>query len=245
MARKRTTREAHNPDRWLVSYADFTTLLFAFFVVMFASSEANQYKARRVSAAVEKALAGGVGSSEIRQPVKPERPAPARDTAELASSLRLLEAQLATEINSGKIKMSLQQRGLVVSLSEAGFFQPGDDRIEPSMYEAFGKLSEALRQLPNPVRLEGHTDSVPIHNPRFRNNWDLSTARALAVLTLLEETYAIGRTRLSAAGYADTAPVESNETEAGRAHNRRVDLVILSGSGMAGEPGGAPPSPST
>jgi chemotaxis protein MotB len=225
VSRRRRTVEAATHDRWLISYADFITLLFAFFVVMFASSEANKDKARLVSAAVEHALAGGT---------RPHGNAPR--PADLSSSLKALEQQLAAEIGSGTVKMSLQQRGLVITLSDAGFFQPGDDKVEPATYPAFEKLAAALRKLPNPVRLEGHTDSIPIHSARFRSNWDLSTARALAVLTLLEEHYGVGRTRLSAAGYSDTVPVASNDAAAGRAHNRRVDLVILSSSGMAGQP---------
>jgi chemotaxis protein MotB len=227
--RRRKIVEAVNRERWVISYADFVTLLFAFFVVLFASSEANTDKAKRVSEAVENALSGGVNSHTH-----------ARAEADLTSSLRLLENQLEPEIRAGMVRMSLQQRGLVVTLSDAGFFKPGDDTIEPRSYPAFEKLARALRKLPNPIRLEGHTDSAPIHTARFRSNWDLSTARSLAVLTLLEETYAIGRGRLSAAGYADTVPVEPNETESGKAHNRRVDLVILSGSGMAGQPGARP-----
>lgn len=223
MPRRRAVPHGINHERWMISYADFVTLLFGFFVVMFASSTANTDKAKRVSEAVENALSGRSSSH-----MKPEH--------DLTSSLRLLENQLAPEIHAGNVKMSLQQRGLVVTLSDAGFFKPGDDTIEPSSYPAFEKLAAALRKLPNPVRLEGHTDATPIHSPRFRSNWDLSTARALAVLTLLEETHGIARARLSAAGYADTVPVESNATESGKARNRRVDLVVLSGSGMAGQP---------
>lgn len=211
----------------MISYADFVTLLFAFFVVMFASSEANTDKTQRVSEAVKEALAGGIG---LR--------AHSRAENDLASSMKILQSQLAPEIRAGTVKMSLDQRGLVITLSDAGFFEPGNDSIEPGSYAALQKLADAVRKLPNPVRLEGHTDAVPIHNTRFRSNWDLSTARALAVLAVLEDAD-ISRTRLSAAGYADTVPVDSNETESGKAHNRRVDLVILSGSGMAGQPGAA------
>lgn len=213
-ARRPGTAGAANHERWMISYADFVTLLFAFFVVMFASSGVDKERARIVSTAVQAAFAGG-------------------DSNDLTPSLRLLEGQLSTEIHAGKIRLNLERRGLIVTLSDSAFFQPGDDRIEPGTHETFQKLSLALRKLPNSVRLEGHTDSLPIHNPRFRSNWDLSTARALSVLDLLED---IGRGRLSAAGYADTVPVDSNETETGRARNRRVDLVILSPSGMAGQP---------
>ena len=215
--RRNITAARANHERWMMSYADFVTLLFALFVVMFASSEANTDKAKRVSEAVEQAL--GVVSIPHGDPkLEPG----------LSASFHQLQKQLAPEIQTGKVKMSLQQRGLVVTLNEAGFFKPGDDAIQPDSLPAFKKLAGALRILPNPIRLEGHTDSVPIHTQRFRNNWDLSTARSLAVLALLEENYDIPRGRLSAAGYADTVPLESNESDAGKSHNRRVDLVVLS-----------------
>ncbi len=240
-SRKRKPAQAANHERWLVSYADFITLLFAFFVVMFASSQADKGKAKLVSQAVEQAFTQGArpGSGAVtRTAAASPAKAAFRDTAaDLSPSLALLRTQLSREIQAGEVKVDLGERGLVVSLSEAGFFHPGDDRINPAMYSALEKVSASLLALPNPIRLEGHTDSVPIHNSRFRSNWDLSTARALAVLTLLEEKYSVSRGRLSASGYADTAPADSNETEAGRAHNRRVDLVILSGSGMAGRRG--------
>ncbi len=236
MRRKRKPVDHVNHERWLISYADFITLLFAFFVVMFAASVTNKEKARSVSAAVEQALSGGMSARDTRSHPKNEKSAPAGGVSDLSSSLQVLRKQLAAEITSGKMKLSLQERGLVVTLSEDGFFEQGKDIIQPATYAAFQKVAAAIQKLPNAVRLEGHTDSVPIHNSRFRNNWDLSTSRALAILSLLEETYSIDRTRLSAAGYADTVPLESNETEPGRAHNRRVDLVILSTSASASEP---------
>jgi chemotaxis protein MotB len=89
------------------------------------------------------------------------------------------------------------------------------------------KIANALRDLPNPVRLEGHTDSIPIHNEHFRSNWELSAARAIAMLELFCGQYGLPRNRFAIAGYADTVPVDSNETPTGRTHNRRVDVVIL------------------
>jgi len=234
MARRRKRPAPEQHDRWLISYADFITLLFAFFVVMFASSETNKAKAKQVSESVEKAFRGDTSASQTPHPA--ERAAPPSHFADLTPSLHLLEQQLSSEIKSGKMRISLQSRGLVITLGEAAFFRAGDDRIQPAAYSSLEKVASALTKIPNPVRLEGHTDSVPIHSARFSSNWELSTARALIVLKALEDNYSINRFRLSAAGYADTAAVESNETEAGRAHNRRVDLVVLSRSGGATEP---------
>jgi chemotaxis protein MotB len=100
------------------------------------------------------------------------------------------------------------------------------------------KIAEVVQSLPNPVRLEGHSDSRPIHTPRFRSNWDLSAARAIAMLELLRDRFQVPPSRMAVAGYADNSPADTNDTEEGRAHNRRVDLVLLTIGGMAREPGG-------
>ena len=235
--RRRPHAEPLSHDRWLVSYADFITLLFAFFVVMFASSETNKFKARKLSESVEKAFGHNVAvSAPAKQSSKPEPVADAQ-FADLTPSLRLLEKQLASELSTGKMHLSMQSRGLVITLGEAAFFAPGEDRVQLSAFESLAKVASALGKLPNPVRLEGHSDSNPIHSARFSSNWELSSARAVQVLKALQDQHGIDRFRLSAAGYADTAPVEPNDNEAGRTRNRRVDLVVLSRTGSANEPG--------
>jgi chemotaxis protein MotB len=112
-------------------------------------------------------------------------------------------------------------------LQEAAFFPSGGDMLEPTSLPSVEKVAAAIRDLPNPVRLEGHTDSVPIHTARFRNNWELSAARSITMLDVLSSKFAITAERFAVAGYADTSPVASNDTEEGRARNRRVDIVIL------------------
>jgi chemotaxis protein MotB len=123
--------------------------------------------------------------------------------------------------------MRLEARGLIISLREAAFFGSGDDAINAGSLTSIGKMAAVLQTLPNPVRLEGHTDSVPIHNSRFRSNWELSAARSIAMLEVLSTRFQIPAGRFAVAGYADTVPVASNDTDEGRAHNRRVDIVIL------------------
>jgi chemotaxis protein MotB len=151
-------------------------------------------------------------------------------------SLEKLERALRLEVEQGQIKLILEQRGLVISLREASFFASGDDALYPGTYPSIAKIAQAIRELPNPVRLEGHTDSVPIHNSRFRSNWELSAARSIAMLELLVSRFGVASGRMAVAGYAETAPVEDNHSEEGRAHNRRVDIVILSESGARPEP---------
>jgi chemotaxis protein MotB len=261
MARRRKPEEPANHERWLVSYADFITLLFAFFVVMFATSQSDHGKAAQVSESVRKALEegqvkavvaailGGAHDDKGKGNAMMKGPGGARPAAQqngpptdLTGSLSTLQAALKVEIEKGQIQISLEQRGLVISLREAGFFASGDDGVYPGTYASVEKIARAIAALPSQVRLEGHTDSVPIHNSRFRSNWELSSARSIAMLELLVSRFDIPARRLAVAGYADTVPVESNDTEVGRAHNRRVDVVILNEFGLGPEPKAAPPA---
>jgi chemotaxis protein MotB len=138
-----------------------------------------------------------------------------------------LEQALAEEIGSGKVRLHLDARGLVISLLQQAYFPSGGDEIAVSEMSSLEKIAATIRDLPNPVQLEGHTDSVPIHNRRFRSNWELSAARSIAMLQLFANRYGIPESRFAVAGYAETRPVDSNDTREGRAHNRRVDIVVL------------------
>jgi chemotaxis protein MotB len=120
-----------------------------------------------------------------------------------------------------------------VSLKQAAFFPSGTDVVEPATMSTIEKVAGALKAVENPVRIEGHTDSIPIHTTRFRSNWDLSAARSIAIMEVLSNRFQISIQRLSIAGYAETAPVADNDTAEGRARNRRVDLVILNNYALA------------
>jgi chemotaxis protein MotB len=256
---RRRNKNAHeNHERWLVSYADFITLLFAFFVVMFASSQADKGKAQQMEESVKKALEGdrmaaaiaailggtigdkGKGNALQHGPGGAEKASEEKSAekrvAELVPSLKVLTEELKKEIESGKIQINMEPRGLVVSFNQAALFPSGEDIISPEAYEDLEKIARAIHKLPNPVRLEGHTDSVPIRTPRFRSNWELSAARSIALVELLSSRFGVERERMSIAGYADIAPVASNETEEGRARNRRANIVILNEQGLIAEP---------
>ena len=124
-------------------------------------------------------------------------------------------------------------RGIVVSLKQAAFFPSGTDAVDLATMPTLEKVAGALKAVSNPVRIEGHTDSMPIHTPRFRSNWDLSAARSIAIMEVLSSRFEIPPQRLAIAGYADTVPVADNDTPEGRARNRRVDLVILNNYALA------------
>jgi chemotaxis protein MotB len=248
---KKRPPEPENHERWLVSYADFITLLFAFFVVMFASSQTDKVRAKQVSQAVEKALDDGhsisipaalakvlggtvddkgQGNAMMKGPGGAQhaaKNAPAESVIELMPSLERLNKELATEIQEGKLEVRLEPRGLVISLRQSAFFSSGTDAMDQSALPAMKKIAELIATLPNSIQLEGHTDAIPIHNERFKSNWELSCARAIAVLEAFCGTFELNRQRFSVMGRADTVPIDSNETPEGRARNRRVDVVIL------------------
>jgi chemotaxis protein MotB len=261
LARKRRQPEHENHERWLVSYADFITLLFAFFVVMFASSQTDHARAAQVSESVKEAIEKGGISAAVREVLggtvddkgkgngqlkgpggsqprrEEEKPVP----VELLPAMGYLAEELKNEIAAGKLEINLQPRGLVVSLRQAAYFPSGEDTLNPSTLPSLEKLAATIHKLPNTVRLEGHTDAVPISTARFHSNWELSAARAIAVMERLAKVHQIPRTRMAIAGYADTVPVASNDLEEGKARNRRVDVVIMSQAGYMNEPDAARP----
>jgi chemotaxis protein MotB len=273
MKRKHAARH-ENHERWLVSYADFITLLFAFFVVMFATAQKDKTKQRIVAESVREALQHGQLATTIQgiinqrkvtpdgkgdsrthpdaaEPRKPDGKAPPANVppasipppgvppankADLSKALATLNTVLKKEVREGSVSMKLEDRGLVISMRELAFFDSGDADIHPASLPVIQKIAAVIGTVPNAVRLEGHTDSVPIHNSRFRNNWELSTARSITLLEVLRDRFQVPEGRLSVAGYADNAPVDSNDTHDGRMHNRRVDLVVLSSEALRGEP---------
>ena len=256
MARKKRHEAHENHERWLVSYADFITLLFAFFVVMFATSQTDKGKTAQLEESMRKAIdddhvvsriAGilggtpdekGPGNAQWKGPGGTEKTVgEAAKYAELMPAKQLLDKQLEQEIADGKMQVSMHTRGLVISFQQATFFPSGDDQISDEHFNIVLKVAEVIRALPNPVRFEGHTDSLPVRgNGRFASNWDLSAARAIAMMDSLASCCDLDSNRFSVAGYADKAPIADNSDDTGRQRNRRVDIVILNGNGASQEP---------
>lgn len=205
---RRTRRATTAVDRWMISWADLLTLLFASMVVLYASSLRREFKPP--------------------PPVPVVQPVPAAKINPLQLPFEKLSQSLSAEIAKLELELSLKPEGLVISLKDGAYFRSGSAEVEPQAIESIGKIAAVMRELPNPVRLEGHSDSVPIHNRHFRDNWSLSAARSVAVLTLLDSRFNVPSARLTIAGYADNQPISEDESAEGRARNRRVDIVILS-----------------
>lgn len=224
--RNRRSGDAHEEgsatrDRWLLSYADLVTLLFALFVVLYAAS--NQDRARAVASAIASQLGDTPTVSKTTDNGKGILPG--ADSLETAQT-RVEHALANNQALGARARVTKTERGVVVSLAEAGFFPAGDATIRDDAMSLVDSLADSLKDSNLPLRVEGHTDTTPISTARFPSNWELSAARSSAVLALLVKR-GLSPARLSVAGYAGERPVADNSTPEGRALNRRVDLVIL------------------
>ena len=238
----RVERRKHiiSQDRWMVSYADFITLLFALFVVLFAFAKADQKKQTQVSESIESAFKElGVFSGSNSASSKDHAAiamntvmgvdvlSPARVKEDLERLHRELEQTLSSKIASRAISMKMGRDGLVISLREAGFFSSGSATPRPETLPTLRQIAASLGRTPYDLRIEGHTDNIPIHTAEFDSNWELSSARATRIARIFIDMKAITPERISAAGYSEFHPVASNDTAEGRGENRRVDLVVL------------------
>ncbi len=261
MALKKEPEKHPNHERWLVSYADFITLLFAVFTTLYAMSITDKKKVEEIMQSLQASfgmVSAGTPAPKINvvpsrpmniiPSVKPEmsiapsgraRSGQAKVRAEEKDFRQIksaIEAYLIKQGAQDKVTLSITRRGLIVSLKEAGFFDPGQARIKTSGYDLINTIAEAMTQYNNPLRLEGHTDSTPISTAQFPSNWELSAARATNGLQYLIKYFDIDPNKISATGYGEFRPVADNATPDGRAKNRRVDLVMLSDEGERGEP---------
>jgi len=260
MARKKTPEKHANHERWLVSYADFITLLFAVFVVLYAMGQSDKAKVEAVMQSIQQSFGMTKPGPTPKMSVieskallvvpslkpditiaPPARPrngqskgrAEEKDFRQIKSSI---EAYLVKQGAQNKVTLEITKRGLIVSLKEAGFFDSGKAAIKQEGYELINTIAEVMTQYNNPMRVEGHTDNVPISSAQFPSNWELSTARATNGLKYLIKNFDVDPDKISATGYAEFRPLSDNTTSDGRAKNRRVDLVMLSSDALRGEP---------
>jgi chemotaxis protein MotB len=227
-------------ERWLVSYADFITLLFAFFTTMYAISTVDAQKMSKMVASMQVALKGDAAGrvAPVAPPVAPVLGAALAIAPRLDSLVQLklqLAGRLQRQVQQGSVVLEIDARGLVISIREAGSFASGSADLSPGARALLAEIAGPISELTHPVRIEGHTDDTPIRNSRFRSNWELSTARATEVIAYLQHDLHIPADRLSAAGYGEFHPRVANTSLEARAQNRRVDLVILNGATRTAE----------
>ena len=226
-------------ERWLISYTDILTLLLVLFVAMAAQSVGQS----QAHIAESKAPAKTATTPAVQAPVQTAAPAPAADEPALpaaqatpskpadgpqkANTSHEALVRAEARLKQQGLDLRLEARGLVISLPQAILFASGDDRINPSAQPIIAQIAEVLHGLDNTVELAGHADSVPVHNRRFKNNWELSSARGLSLLNALVSDYGIAESRLTVSSHGSYSPKSSNETADGRAENRRVEILIL------------------
>ncbi len=237
-----------NPERWLVSYADFITLLFAFFVVMYSISSVNQGKYRSFTSAIGTAFTGsnahlklkGVSNSQDESNQKNQngsiiKPLPLADLynqkkhreRESMTAIKVdLSSKLSPFVSQGKVSLSQNNRGIVININDSLLFKPGSAELAPAAIGILTDISLMLNSNDRLIQVEGHTDNNAIHNAIFFSNWELSAVRASSVVRMLIET-GIAENRLSATGFGSTRPINENDSELGRARNRRVSILIL------------------
>jgi chemotaxis protein MotB len=233
-----------NHERWLITYADLITLLMVFFVVLYSMANADSVKFKLVSAALSRAFnvdilkgtspeslggdGGGGPSSAIEDLVA--------QSGSASPLVNRLSSTLEQAINSDIVPQGLSApdmsvvdtpEGVVVRLSGSFLFESGRAELKPNAMPILDALAAELRALRNDVRVDGHTDNIPVDSPRYATNWELSGARAFAVLRYLAEAGGVPSTRLTAAGFGEFRPLVTNDTREHRALNRRVEVRIL------------------
>jgi len=234
-----------NQDRWLISYADFITLLFAFFVVMYAISVVNEGKYKVLSDALGSAFGGQPETPQASSAIDalPLSGIIARKRAEAARRERERMNTLARDLNNslmpliqaGKVRVVQTGRGVSVEINASILFAEGQAALGEESRETLGTVAGLLKNDPHAIEVEGHTDNVPIASPLFPSNWELSAVRASSVVRLFIDN-GIAPARLTAIGRSANLPVAPNDNEEGRARNRRVAITILTAVPEAANP---------
>lgn len=263
MARKHAEEaEKENSERWLLTYSDLITLLMIFFVVMYSMSKVDADKFQAVAESLSAALGGGTpakmeiatspsGPSFVESFNTAPKTTEPKDTSAqnqnagagntdtenmtIEGIKQKLDKFAADNGIQTKLISSIEERGLVISIQDTLLFESGSADITPKAREVLEKIINVLAAAPNYIKVEGHTDNLPINTARFPSNWELSVLRATNVVHIMQGK--IATDRLSATGYGEYRPIAKNDTEAGRNLNRRVDLVILRSKFDATEPG--------
>ena len=229
MLHKKQEAEKENNERWLITYSDLITLLLIFFIVLYSMSKLSVKKFDELSTsmAIVFGQTGRSGVLDGGRSVIPSKTATYKQRQNMTNTREQIRRMIAQMGLEGKITMREEQRGLVISVKDTVFFRAGSADLGDRAREIITKVGSLLADLPNSIRIEGHTDDIPIHTLKFYSNWELSTARATTVLHSMTEIAKIPPQRLSAAGYGEFKPISPNDSESGRASNRRVDIVVL------------------
>jgi len=222
---------------WMTSYGDMVTQILIFFVMLFTFSSIDAARFRELAISLQSAFKGGVGVLEGGQSITVETLGPARaNLAQLTEAMNQIMNVVESSGLKGAVEASIDERGLVISIKDSTFFDLGKADLKPRSIEILNKIGVVLKDLPNQIRVEGHTDDLPINTSQFPSNWELSTVRATTVVRYLVEKVGLPPNKMSAVGYGEFRPLYPNDTEEHRARNRRVDIVVLLEEASKGEP---------
>lgn len=232
--KKHKPHEEEGGEAWLLPYSDLMTLLLAVFIVLFAVSQVDVEKANQMSdefsdqMMTEAYSASRMSQQENTQP-QPENAGSGESELQQMEELKAeLDAKLQSKHMETSVKTSIDNRGLVISLSNAILFEPGSAEIKKENEGALLEIADMITVMDNIIRIEGHTDNVPMNSELYPSNWDLSTARAVNVVRLFTSMSNASPEKLIAVGYGEYRPIADNSTEEGRAKNRRIDIIVLS-----------------
>jgi chemotaxis protein MotB len=238
MIKKKKGKEA-NSERWLLTYSDLITLLMIFFIVMYSMSNIDNAKFKALAKSLNSAMTGtgtggnsimATGSTKTTQDSSDSLPIDTAITDPVDSGMQKVKEQVDSYLSqnglTGSVTTSVQEKGLIINITDTFFFDTGKAEIRGESIPKLVGIGNMLAKLTNYISIEGHTDSVPITGGKFADNLDLSAMRATTVSRLLISQSHIAPAKISATGYGDTRPIASNSTDAGRAKNRRVDIVV-------------------
>jgi len=226
--------EEHPDERWVISYADLVTLLFGFFIILYATADANEIKMEALARGLADAFNVGVNEGDIGSSffdggtgIIPERNVAGALDFDLEQIRRLIEEQSLEAGVQGQILVSRDEDRIIIRLADNLVFPSASADIREQALPLLGIVANAVNQTNNEIRVEGHTDNIPLATEKYPSNWELSSARATAVLRLLTEELGVDPARAFAAGFGEYRPIASNLAPEGRALNRRADIVLL------------------
>jgi chemotaxis protein MotB len=232
--KKHRPHEEEGGEAWLLPYSDLMTLLLAVFIVLFAVSNIDKAKSEQMAAEFSEQMMNQSynAASAVKVPDATPTGAAIQQIKSEKDKMEALKAELDAKLEkdnlTSSVKTSIDERGLVISLNNAIFFDPGSAELKKDTEKTLLEIANTISVMNNYIRVEGHTDNVPMNSTVYRSNWDLSAARAANMVRLLTEHTSIPPERLIAVGYGEYRPVADNSTEAGRAKNRRIDIIVLS-----------------
>lgn len=248
---KKAKVEKDNAERWLLTYADLMNLLLILFIILFAMSQVDTVKFQQLSQSLSAAFGNGsppsvvqgsgYGNSLVNFPAT--MPSPVIPSTLEEQQMEALKGEISGMVKeeglTANVSVALQKRGIVITINEKVLFKSGSSDIEKASQDKVVKIGkDILSKIPDKlIRVEGHTDNIPMNSPLFPSNWELSAARATNVLRILVDQSGLDPNTISAVGYGEFRPLVPNTTDANRAKNRRVDIVILRDTSSQGEAG--------